>query len=165
MTAFVLQGHKYPHQKAKINHIYSIYLCDVVMSCFLTQRHDQEAEVIEPIRRLVGQLSDEELQHWSQITLTADHRHLHRPRHGRVTVTAAHTDRWDQITRGFKLSAFFTKALFNSINLQFLNPCEQSGENGLNLCSRTRTNHRMLLNLKLLRNILQTHTNTAVQSQ
>ncbi len=41
----------------------SLYLSDVVRSCFLTQRHDQEAEVIQPIRRLVGQLSDEVLQH------------------------------------------------------------------------------------------------------
>ena len=54
----------------------------------LTQRHDQEAHVVEPIRGLVGELSDKELQDCSQVTLAAHRRHLHRPGHGRVTVTA-----------------------------------------------------------------------------
>ena len=56
-----------------------------------TQRHHQEAHVIEPVGRLVGELGDEELQDGSQVALAAHRRHLHRSGHGRVTVTAAGT--------------------------------------------------------------------------
>lgn len=59
----------------------------------LTQRHDQEAHVVEPVGRLVGELGDKELQDGSQVTLAAHRRHLHRSRHGRVAVTAAERER------------------------------------------------------------------------
>ncbi len=59
----------------------------------LTQRHNQEAHVVEPVGRLVGELSDEELQDGSQVTLAAHRRHFHRSGHGRVTVTATGTER------------------------------------------------------------------------
>ena len=58
-----------------------------------TQRHHQEAHVIEPVGRLVGELGDEELQDGSQVALAAHRRHLHRSGHGRVTVTATGTQR------------------------------------------------------------------------
>lgn len=45
--------------------------------------------MVQPIRRLVGQLSDKELQDGTQITLSAHRGHLHRSGHGGVTVTAA----------------------------------------------------------------------------
>lgn len=54
----------------------------------LTQRHHQEAHVVEPVGCLVGELSDEELQDGSEVTLAAHRRHLHWSGHGRVTVTA-----------------------------------------------------------------------------
>lgn len=59
----------------------------------LTQRHNQEAHVVEPVGRLVGELGDKELQDGSQVTLAAHRRHLHRPGHGRVAVTAAERER------------------------------------------------------------------------
>lgn len=58
-----------------------------------TQRHNQEAHVVEPVRSLVGELGDEELQDGSEVTLAAHCRHLHRSGHGRVTVTATGTEK------------------------------------------------------------------------
>lgn len=49
--------------------------------------------MVEPVGRLVGELSDEELQDGSQVTLAAHRRHLHRSGHGRVTVTATGAER------------------------------------------------------------------------
>lgn len=51
--------------------------------------------MVEPIRCLVGQLSDEKLQDGAQVTLAAHRHHLHSSGHGRVTVTARRRERED----------------------------------------------------------------------
>lgn len=57
----------------------------------LTQGYHQEAHVVEPVGGFVGQLCDKELQDGPEVALTAHHRHLHRPGHRGVTVTAKST--------------------------------------------------------------------------
>ncbi len=54
----------------------------------LTDGDDEEADVAQPIRRLIGQLLYEEAQHCTEIALIARHCHLHRGRSQSVTVTA-----------------------------------------------------------------------------
>lgn len=49
--------------------------------------------MVEPVGRLVGELSDEELQDGSEVTLAAHRCHLHGSGHGRVTVTATGIER------------------------------------------------------------------------
>lgn len=44
--------------------------------------------MVQPVRRLVGELGDEELQDGSQVALAAHRHHLHWSGHGRVTVAA-----------------------------------------------------------------------------
>jgi len=59
----------------------------------LTQRHDQQPHVVEPVGRFVGELRDEELQDGPEVTLAAHRHHFDRPGHGRVTVTAVGRER------------------------------------------------------------------------
>lgn len=53
-----------------------------------TDGDDQEANVTEPVRSLVGQLLHEEPQDGAEVTLVTCHRHLHRGRCLCVAVTA-----------------------------------------------------------------------------
>lgn len=63
----------------------------VVWPEVLTERHHQEAHVVEPVGGFIGQLGDEELQDGPEVALAPHRCHLHRPGHGRVTVTAGNT--------------------------------------------------------------------------
>lgn len=59
----------------------------------LTQGDNQEPHVVDPIRGLVGQLGDEELQDGTQVALPSHCCHLDWPWHGGVTVTAGERER------------------------------------------------------------------------
>lgn len=55
----------------------------------LTQWHQQEPQVVEPVGGLAGQLLHEEAEDHAQVALVPCHNHLHRGRHVGVAVTAA----------------------------------------------------------------------------
>lgn len=54
----------------------------------LTEGNDEKAHVAQPVGGLAGQRLDEEAEDGAQVALAAHRCHLHRPRHGGVTVAA-----------------------------------------------------------------------------
>lgn len=58
-----------------------------------TDGEDEEADVVQPIGRLAGELLHKAAEDGAEVALISTHRHLHRGRRLRVTVTAArHSD-------------------------------------------------------------------------
>lgn len=64
----------------------------------LTQWHQQETKVVEPVRRLAGQLFHEEPKDNTQVALVPCHNYLHWGGHVGVTVTAAKRRRKETVT-------------------------------------------------------------------
>ena len=61
-----------------------------LLECEHTNRDDEKADIVQPIRRLAGQMLYEAAQDGAEVALVSAHRHLHRGRSQGVTVTAGH---------------------------------------------------------------------------
>lgn len=66
-------------------------VCARVLEATPTNGEDEEADVVQPIGRLAGQLLYKAAEDGAEVALVSAHRHLHRGRRLGVTVTAGNT--------------------------------------------------------------------------